>query len=49
MEAIAIKKRAREIVADKRVKDYSQDPAVIKKVKSAKRLISKYDLGKKIK
>lgn len=48
MDTIAIKKQNR-IAVDKKIKDHSNDPFVVKKVKSAKRLLEKDGLLKKIK
>jgi hypothetical protein len=49
METIAIKKTSNYISVDKKIKDHSNDPFVQKKVRAAKKLISKYGLPKKLK
>jgi hypothetical protein len=48
METIALKKQ-NSISVDKKIKDHTNDPFVVKKVKSAKRLLEKHSLLKKIK
>jgi hypothetical protein len=48
METLALKKQ-NIISVDKKIKDHSNDPFVVKKVKSAKRLLAKDGLLKKIK
>lgn len=48
METLAFKKQNR-ISVDKEIKDHPNDPFVVKKVKSAKRLLAKDGLLKRIK
>jgi hypothetical protein len=48
METIATKKQ-QPISVDKNIKDHSNDPFFVKKVKSAKLLFKKFGLAKKIK
>jgi hypothetical protein len=48
METTTLKKR-KKISVDKKIKDHSNDPFVVKKINSAKRLLEKKGLLKKIK
>jgi hypothetical protein len=49
MDSIAIKKNRRQPFIDKKIKDHSTDPFVVKKILVAKQLINKYGLPRKLK
>ena len=49
MATTAIKKRVRDVTVDEKIRDHADDPFVAGKVESAKRLIRKYGLPKKMK
>ena len=49
MATIAIRKRAHLPAVGKKIKDHSNDPFVVKKVKASKKLVNKYGLPKGLK
>jgi hypothetical protein len=49
MPTIATGKRVNHVTVDKKIKDHSEDPFVVKKLESAKKLINKYGLPRRLK